>query len=46
VSIEIGREVFGTPWMNIEEMAECIPPAYTKWIGQQLLRELSFLSGE
>lgn len=40
VSVEIGRAVMGTPWMSIEEMAEAIPPAYTRWIGTQLLAEL------
>lgn len=36
VSIEIGREAMGINWMNIEEMAEAIPPAYTKFLGGQL----------
>lgn len=40
VSIEIGREVMGTPWMNIEELAEALPPVYTHWIGEQLMAEL------
>jgi len=25
------------PWMTLEEAAEAIPPAYTEWIGRQLL---------
>jgi DNA (cytosine-5)-methyltransferase 1 len=27
----------GTPWMNGREVVEAIPPAYTEWIGRQLL---------
>ena len=37
VSIEIGRAAMEIPWMNITELAEAIPPAYTQWIGKQLL---------
>ena len=28
------------PWMTLEEAAEAIPPAYTEWIGAQLLRAI------
>ncbi len=45
VSIQIGREVMGINWMNIEELAEAIPPAYTKWIGTQLLTYLKSEEG-
>ena len=38
VSIEIGRAAMGCPWMNINELAEAIPPAYTAWIGQFLMQ--------
>lgn len=27
----------GIDWMTMEELGEAIPPAYTQWIGQQLL---------
>jgi DNA (cytosine-5)-methyltransferase 1 len=27
-------------WMTIKEMAQAIPPAYTEWIGQQLMAAL------
>lgn len=37
VSIEVGRRAMGIDWMNIEELAEALPPAYTQWIGTQLL---------
>lgn len=38
VSIEIGRTAMGCPWMNINELAEAIPPVYTAWIGQFLMQ--------
>lgn len=30
----------GINWMTREELAEAIPPAYTKWIGEQLLKQI------
>lgn len=40
VSIEIGRAAMQIDWMNINELAEAIPPSYTAWIGAQLLNAL------
>jgi DNA (cytosine-5)-methyltransferase 1 len=31
-------EAMGTPWMIGREVVEAIPPAYTEWIGRQLLQ--------
>jgi len=31
------REAMGVPWMTGAEANEAIPPAYTEWIGRQLL---------
>lgn len=31
------KEAMGIPWMTSREIVEAIPPAYTKWIGEQLL---------
>jgi DNA (cytosine-5)-methyltransferase 1 len=31
------REVMGVPWMNRDGIRECIPPAYSEWIGRQFL---------
>lgn len=30
----------GTPWMNQKEGAQAIPPAYTEWIGKQIIEAL------
>ena len=32
----------GIDWMNIGELNESIPPAYTEWIGHQLLATVAF----
>jgi DNA (cytosine-5)-methyltransferase 1 len=36
-SIEEAREVMGIPWMDWHEIKEAVPPAYTEWLGRQLL---------
>jgi DNA (cytosine-5)-methyltransferase 1 len=35
------KQYLGTPWMTINEMDECIPPAYTEYIGKYLMKELN-----
>lgn len=37
---ERGREAMGIDWMNRDELSEAIPPAYTRFIGEQLLEHL------
>jgi DNA (cytosine-5)-methyltransferase 1 len=37
---EVRREIMGMPWANRDEIAEAIPPAYTEWIGKQLIEQL------
>lgn len=40
-SIEEGREALGVPWMETElEIREAIPPAYTRFIGEQFLAQV------
>ncbi len=35
--LQRAREAMGIDWMNEEEIAEAIPPAYTEFIGKQLM---------
>lgn len=34
---DVGREAMQTQWMTRDELSQAIPPAYTEWIGRQLL---------
>lgn len=34
---EVGQAAMGIDWMTVNEMSEAIPPAYTRWIGMQLM---------
>lgn len=38
--VAVSREAMGIDWMRRDELSEAIPPAYTKWIGRQLLAAL------
>lgn len=38
---DAARDDLGTPWMTRRGMAECIPPAYGRFLGEQLLRHLA-----
>jgi DNA (cytosine-5)-methyltransferase 1 len=40
VPIQRGYDAMGIDWMNRDELSEAIPPAYTQWIGEQLLAHL------
>jgi DNA (cytosine-5)-methyltransferase 1 len=40
-SIEQAREAMGMPWAIWSELVEAIPPAYTQYIGNQLIKELT-----
>lgn len=39
-SLSQGREAMGIDWMNWRELTQAIPPAYTEYIGNQLIRIL------
>ena len=36
-----GAELLGVDWMNVKGQAQAIPPAYTRFIGEQLLAHLA-----
>lgn len=36
-SIPVQQDLLGIDWMTVKGMQESIPPAYTEWIGEQLL---------
>lgn len=40
-SRELWPELMGMPWAPADRVAQAIPPAYTEWIGEQLLREVA-----
>lgn len=44
LGIARGREAMGIDWMNRGELSEAIPPAYTEWLGRQLLDSLVLTS--
>jgi DNA (cytosine-5)-methyltransferase 1 len=39
-SVEEAREAMGIDWMTWEEIREAIPPAYTEFIGKQMIAEI------
>ncbi|MGJ5898471.1 SAM-dependent methyltransferase [Streptomyces niveiscabiei] len=43
--VALARQVLGVPWMNRDGIRECIPPAYTRWIGRAALAHLT-VTGE
>jgi len=40
-TVAAARAAMGIDWMNKNEINEAIPPAYTRFVGQQLIRHLS-----
>lgn len=41
IGADEGRAAMEMPWATVKGMAEAIPPAYTEFVGKQLLRHLS-----
>lgn len=37
IPLEVQRKAMGIDWMELRELSEAIPPAYTEWLGRQLL---------
>ena len=40
IPIDVQRRAMGIDWMNLEDLTEAIPPAYTEFVGAQLLDHL------
>jgi DNA (cytosine-5)-methyltransferase 1 len=40
-SVEQGRAAMGIDWMTIAELSQAIPPAYTEFLGRQLMAALT-----
>lgn len=45
IGAERGRQIMGMPWATRNELREAIPPAYTKYIGTQLMAQLNDYAG-
>lgn len=43
--VQTARDLLGCPWMEARELAQAIPPAYTEFIGEQLLSALPAAAG-
>jgi DNA (cytosine-5)-methyltransferase 1 len=41
--VEQGRREMQTPWMSQHGMSQAVPPAYTEWVGRQLIAALDNL---
>ena len=39
--VPLARKVMGVEWMNRDGIRECIPPAYTQWLGRSFLAALA-----
>lgn len=37
----VSRVLLGIDWMNRDELAQSIPPAYTEWIGHQIIDQIA-----
>jgi DNA (cytosine-5)-methyltransferase 1 len=40
IPLPVQQEAMGIDWMTLEELSEAIPPAYTEFIGEQLMDSL------
>ena len=39
--VALAREAMGLPWMTREELTNAVPPAYTEFIGRQLIQRIA-----
>jgi DNA (cytosine-5)-methyltransferase 1 len=42
IPLDVQRKAMGIEWMELRELSEAIPPAYTEWLGRQLLDQGTF----
>lgn len=40
IPLDVQQKAMGIDWMDLEELSEAIPPAYTEWIGRYLMAAL------
>ncbi|WP_324290162.1 SAM-dependent methyltransferase [Streptomyces antarcticus] len=40
IGVDGAKEDLGVPWMSREGIRECIPPAYTEYIGRKFIKQL------
>ena len=40
IPLDVQREAMGIDWMELRELSEAIPPAYTEFIGRQLIAHI------
>lgn len=41
--VEYAKKAMGIDWMTRDELKEAIPPAYTEWLGKQIIKKLEML---
>jgi DNA (cytosine-5)-methyltransferase 1 len=41
IPLSVQRAAMGIDWMTLRELSEAVPPAYTEWIGAQILLTLA-----
>jgi DNA (cytosine-5)-methyltransferase 1 len=44
LTLRDGQAAMGIDWMRMDEMCEAIPPAYSEWIGRQLMSVLGAIA--
>ncbi len=40
IPLDVQQEAMGIDWMELEELSEAVPPAYTEFIGSQLMAQI------
>jgi DNA (cytosine-5)-methyltransferase 1 len=44
IPLDVQEKAMGVDWMELDELSEAIPPAYTEWIGRELMRVFKAVS--